>query len=304
MTVPHTTPAGAGLRLLRAAVFTAVCVVLSAAGHALASCATVPWWALVIAFLAVFAVVAPLAGRRRSLPGIAAGLAVGQLGLHAVFGLGQHSAAAAAQAPSAADTSLAALAAQLVCGGNSVPLSPADARQVLRSAGLDPAVLAAQAAAQGHSGHARLTQAAAAPATGLFSPGMLVGHLLAALAAGWLLGRGDAALFRLVELSRSSAEVGPVRPLRAALAFVRALGAGLAGAPGRGPQVPRGGVRARRAHRQGNAPAHGDQARAAHGPRGPRPRSLTRHPSSRSVRGTGAAESARARVRSHRHPCL
>ena len=33
--------AGAGLRLLRAAVFTAVCVVLSAAGHALGSYATV-----------------------------------------------------------------------------------------------------------------------------------------------------------------------------------------------------------------------------------------------------------------------
>ncbi|MFI5667961.1 hypothetical protein [Streptomyces sp. NPDC051704] len=242
MTVPHATPAGAGLRLLRAAVFTAVCVVLSAAGHALASCAAVPWWTLVIAFLAVFAVAAALAGRRRSLPGIAAGLALGQLGLHAVFGLGQHS-AAAAQAPAGADTSLAALAARLVCGGNSVPLSPADARQILETAGLDPAALAAQAAAQGaapvHAGHAHLAQAAAAPATGLFSTGMLLGHLLAALAAGWLMGRGDAALFRLVELSRGSAEADPVRPLRAALAFVRALGAGLAGTPAGAPQAAR-----------------------------------------------------------------
>ncbi|MEU3773507.1 hypothetical protein AB0F11_09880 [Streptomyces sp. NPDC032472] len=238
MTVPHTTPAGAGLRLLRAAVFTAVCVVLSAGGHALASCATVPWWALALGFLAVLAVAAPLAGRRRSLPGIAAGLAVGQLGLHAVFGLGQHS-AAAAQASTPSDTSLAALAAQLVCGGNSVPLTPSDARQILEAAGLDPAALAAQAAVQGHLGHAHMAQASAAPATGLFSPGMLLGHLLAALAAGWLLGRGDAALFRLVELSRGSAAVDPVRPLRAALAFVRALAAGLAGAPARGRQAPR-----------------------------------------------------------------
>ncbi|MFI8262172.1 MULTISPECIES: hypothetical protein [unclassified Streptomyces] len=242
MTVPHATPAGAGLRLLRAAVFTAVCVVLSAAGHALASCAAVPWWALVIAFLAVFAVAAPLAGRRRTLPGIAAGLAFGQLALHTVFGLGQHS-AASAPAPAGADTSLAALAARLVCGGNSVPLSPADARQILETAGLDPAALAAQAAAQGaapvHAGHAHLAQATAAPATGLFSTGMLLGHLLAALAAGWLMGRGDAALFRLVELSRGSAEADPVRPLRAALAFVRALGAGLAGTPAGGPQAAR-----------------------------------------------------------------
>lgn len=238
MTVPHATPAGAGLRLIRAAVFTAVCVVLSAAGHALASCATVPWWALVIAFLAVFAVAAALAGRRRSLPGIAAGLAFGQLALHTVFGLGQHSAAAAAE-PVGTDTSLAALAARLVCGGNSVPLSPADARQILESAGLDPAAMAAQAASQAHAGHAHMAQAAAAPANGLFSTGMLVGHLLAALAAGWLLGRGDDALFRLVELSRSSAEADPVRPLRAALAFVRALGAGLPGTPAGAPQAAR-----------------------------------------------------------------
>ncbi|MET9884627.1 hypothetical protein ABZZ20_16075 [Streptomyces sp. NPDC006430] len=241
MTVPHATPAGAGLRLIRAAVFTAVCVVLSAAGHTLASCATVPWWALVTAFLSVFAIAAPLAGRRRSLPGIATALGFGQVGLHTVFGLGQHS-AAAAQASTDADRSLAALAAQLVCGGNSVPLSPADARQILETAGLDPTTMAAQAAAQAHAGHAHMAQAAAAPATGLFSPGMLIGHLLAALAAGWLLGRGDTALFRLVELSRGSAAADPVRPLRAALAFVRALGAGLASASSLTPQASRTGV--------------------------------------------------------------
>ncbi|MEU8431393.1 hypothetical protein AB0F18_00485 [Streptomyces sp. NPDC029216] len=240
MTATHTTRAGAGLRTTRAAVFTAVCVVLSAAGHAVASCATVPWWALALAFVAVFAVAAPLAGRRRPRPAIAAGLAVGQLGLHTLFGLGQHG-AAAAQAPAAgSDTSLAALAAQLICGGNSVPLSQADARRILETAGLDPAALAAQAASSGHMGHVHLAEAqTGAPAIGLFSPAMLLGHLLAALAAGWLLGRGDAALFRLVELSRLSAEADPIRPLRAALAFVRVLTAGLLGAPARGPRARR-----------------------------------------------------------------
>ncbi|WP_327414949.1 hypothetical protein [Streptomyces sp. NBC_01233] len=252
MSDPHATHAGAGLRLIRAAVFTAVCVVLSAAGHALASCAAVPWWSLCTGFLAVFAVAATLAGRRRTLPGIAAGLTAGQLALHALFGLGQHNAVAAPVPAGTSDASLAALAARLVCGGNSVPLSQADARQILEAAGLDPAALAqqagqvaqaGQAAAQGHSAHAHVAQAAtAAPATGLFSPAMLLGHLLAALAAGWLLGRGDAALFRLVELSRLSAEAVPVRPLRAALALVRALGAGLPGAPARLPQALRTGA--------------------------------------------------------------
>lgn len=257
MSDPHATHAGAGLRLIRAAVFTAVCVVLSAIGHALASCATVPWWSLCLGFLGVFAVAALLAGRRRTLPGIAAGLTVGQLGLHAMFGLGQHSAAAAQAPAGTADASLAELAARLVCGGNSVPLSPADARQILEAAGLDPAALAeqtaqaAQAVAQGHEAHAHVAQAVTmAPATGLFSPAMLAGHLLAALAAGWLLGRGDAALFRLVELSRRSAEAAPIRPLRAALALVRALGAGLPGSapvprrtcgPGPTPPAARGG---------------------------------------------------------------
>uniref|UniRef100_A0AAU2JPT8 Integral membrane protein n=1 Tax=Streptomyces sp. NBC_00049 TaxID=2903617 RepID=A0AAU2JPT8_9ACTN len=249
MTDPHATHAGAGLRLTRAAVFTAVCVVLSAVGHALASCAAVPWWSLCAGFLTVFVVSALLAGRRRTLPGIAAGLTAGQLSLHALFGLGQHGAAAAQAPASGSDESLAVLAARLVCGGNSVPLSPADARQILEAAGLDPTALAAQAgqmtqagqvAAQGHGAHVHVAQAATtAPATGLFSPAMLLGHLLAALAAGWLLSRGDAALLRLVELSRLSSEASPVRPLRAALALVRVLGAGLAGAPARTGQVLR-----------------------------------------------------------------
>lgn len=238
MTVPQTTPAGAGLRLIRAAVFTAVCVVLSAVGHALASCAAVPWWALAVAFAGVFAVAAPLAGRRRSLPGIAAALAGGQLGLHAVFGLAQHGAAAQA-AGADTDAALAELAAQLVCGGNTVPLGPEDARRILEAAGLDPAALAAQAAASAHAGHTGLAESAAAPAAGLLNPGMTVAHLLAALAAGWLLGRGDAALFRLVELSRVSAAAGPVRALCTALAFVRALGAGLSAAPAADPRVLR-----------------------------------------------------------------
>ncbi|MFD3696671.1 hypothetical protein ACFWUZ_11045 [Streptomyces sp. NPDC058646] len=242
MTAPHAKHAGAGPRLARTAVFTAVCVVLAAVGHALASCATVPWWSLGVGFLAVFAAAAPLAGRPRTLPRIAGGLAAGQVVLHALFGLGQHgSTAAQAPAPAdAADTSLAALAAQLVCGGNSVPLDPADARKILEAAGLDPAALAAQSLEQGHAVHAHLAHAAApAPSTGLFSPAMLIGHLLAALAAGWLLGRGDAALSRLIELSRLSTEATPVRALRTALAFVRVLGAGLPDAPARGPWAPR-----------------------------------------------------------------
>lgn len=183
MTAPHAQHAGAGPRLVRTAVFTAVCVVLAAIGHALASCATVPWWSLGIGFLAVFAAAAPLAGRRRTLPGIGVGLTAGQLALHTLFGLGQHGSAAAQAPAGSSDTSVAALAAQLVCGGNSVPLDPASARQIVEAAGLDPAALAARSLDEGQAVHAHLAHAAGpAPETGLFSPAMLIGHLLAALA--------------------------------------------------------------------------------------------------------------------------
>ncbi|MFE7117772.1 hypothetical protein ACFU99_20385, partial [Streptomyces sp. NPDC057654] len=80
MTASATAPvarAGADLRLLRTAVFTAVCVLLSAGGHAMASCASVPAWTLAAGFVVLFAAVAPLAGRERSLPGIAAVLTAG-----------------------------------------------------------------------------------------------------------------------------------------------------------------------------------------------------------------------------------
>jgi hypothetical protein len=75
---------------------------------------------------------------------------------------------------------------------------------------------------------------------------MLLGHVLAAAAAGWLLRRGDMALLRLVELSAVSAhlvaEGALVRSLRGALALVRALRAGLPGTPEAGSRLPRTGL--------------------------------------------------------------
>jgi hypothetical protein len=69
---------------------------------------------------------------------------------------------------------------------------------------------------------------------------MLLGHVLAALAAGWLLRRGDLALLRLMELSAHGvAEGALVRSLRGALALVRVLRAGLPGAPETGPRLRR-----------------------------------------------------------------
>ncbi|MEU3512041.1 hypothetical protein ABZ733_29965 [Streptomyces longwoodensis] len=238
MSVPHQPPAraGDGLRLLRAAVFAAVCVVLAAAGHTLASCATVPLWTLGTGFLGVLAVVAPLAGRARTLPGIAVVLTLGQTVLHTLFGLGQHGTRAVT---ATADDAVVRQAARILCGSAAAPLSPAQAQRILTDARiLDGGSGGAMSGMSGmdHSGDA-LT-AGASSASLLPSLPMLLGHVLAAVAAGWLLRRGDLALLRLLALSAHGvAEGALVRSLRGALALVRALLAGLPGAPG--PRVAR-----------------------------------------------------------------
>ncbi|MFD8204490.1 hypothetical protein [Streptomyces sp. NPDC059701] len=248
MTAPHppTARSGIDLRILRAAVFAAVCVVMAAAGHTLASCATVPLWSLGAGFLGAVVVAVPLAGRERSLPGIAVLLAVGQTALHTVFGLGQHGAAAVTTAAPGgpgplSDASLVQQAARLVCGTTAAAISPAQAQRILTDARLAPASGAHPGAA--HHPADALAGAAGSAAPLLPSLPMLLGHVLAALAAGWLLRRGDLAVARLVALSahsaQSMAEGAFVRALRAALALVRALHRGLAGAPRTGPRPPR-----------------------------------------------------------------
>ncbi|MFH8344978.1 hypothetical protein [Streptomyces sp. NPDC018045] len=228
--------AAADLRLLRAAVFTAVCVALSAAGHMIGSCAAVPLWTLGVGCAAVFAVAAPLAGRERSLPGIAVALAAGQLALHTVFALGQHRMApTAATAPAGgglSDQAAVSLARHITCGLGAGQLDGAEARRILHTSVLGPGGPGAPGGAAGHA-----MDPAATAAHGLLpSLPMLLAHLLAALAAGWLLRRGEAALWRLVRLSVPAArEASAVAEalagaLRGALALVRALCTGLLGA--------------------------------------------------------------------------
>ncbi|MFD7017926.1 hypothetical protein [Streptomyces sp. NPDC059161] len=253
MSSPHA-PAGAGLRLLRAAVFAAVCVVLSAMGHVMAACATVPWWTLLAGFLGVLAVVAPLAGRERSLPPIVAALAAGQLGLHMLFGVGQHTAAASGDG-STGDLPLVRFAGNLLCGAGSTPLTAAQAQRIVTDAGIDPArISGGHAGMSGMGGMADMMSgtAGSGPASAhsaslaaslLPSLPMLLCHLLAALATGWLLRRGEAALFRMVRLATESvtaaAEAASVRSLRRALRLLRSLCAGLMAAGRQGSRAPR-----------------------------------------------------------------
>ncbi|MCZ4604506.1 hypothetical protein O3S80_12290 [Streptomyces sp. Lzd4kr] len=254
MTAPHarTARSGSDLRVLRAAVFAAVCVVLAGVGHVLGSCATIPMWTLGAGFLGVLVVALPFAGRERSLPGIAALLAVGQTVLHTLFGLGQHVTVSAPSAASASgsmsDAALVARAARLVCGTAAAAISPAQAQRILTDARIGPATGA-------HASHPSADGMSAAGFSTSLLPSlpMVLAHMLAAVVAGWLLRRGDLALLRIVEMSalsaHSVAEGAFVRSLRGALALVRALRAGLPGAPAAGPRFLRTESPARRAPR-------------------------------------------------------
>ncbi|USQ89296.1 hypothetical protein NFX46_39520 [Streptomyces phaeoluteigriseus] len=259
MTDPHqrTARSGGALRLLRAAVFAAVCVVLAGAGHTLAACAAVPLWTLGAGFLGVLAVVVPLAGRERSLPAIAALLAVGQAVLHTLFGLGQHasstvaSSTVASTTTAASDAALVERAARLVCGAAAAALSPAQAQKILVEARLHPVAAdagtgtgtgAGAGTGTGSMHHSADALAGTAGSSMSLLPSlpMLLGHVLAAVAAGWLLRRGDSALLRLMALSAHGvAETACARSLRGALALVRALLSGLPALPDAGPRVPR-----------------------------------------------------------------
>ncbi|MBL1083329.1 hypothetical protein JK359_15250 [Streptomyces actinomycinicus] len=252
MSAPHprTARPGAGLRILRAAVFAAVCVALAACGHTLASCTSVPWWTLGAGFLGSLLLVAPLAGRARSLPGIAALLTCGQTALHTVFGLGQHGAATvsgampmpmptgAAGGGALSDSALVERATRLLCGSTPASLTPGHAFRLL----LDARLVDRSGRPTGAPGMEHAHDVAGASAGLLPSLPMLLGHVLAAVAAGWLLRRGDLAVLRLIELSAHGVTEGAlVRSLRAALALTRALCAGLLPAAGPGPRARRTG---------------------------------------------------------------
>ncbi|WP_415947598.1 hypothetical protein [Streptomyces sp. KLOTTS4A1] len=229
MTAPHTRAQrnGTGFRFPRAVAFATVCVALSAGGHALASHGALPVWSLGLGFLLALAVAVPFSGRTRSLPVLSGLLAAGQLGLHCLFGHGQQM-----LAQEVADRTAMEQARGLLCGAGAVVTTPHQAYRILADAGLAPSGPTGTA---GHT-HPMPDDMAAGQAPGMLPDlPMLLGHLLAALALGWLLRRGDLALTRVVELSvltaHAVAEGALVRSLRAALFFVRALRHGLSTTP-------------------------------------------------------------------------
>ncbi|MFD9129851.1 hypothetical protein [Kitasatospora sp. NPDC059571] len=201
------------LRLARAVPFALVCTLIAAAGHALGGGGAVVLPALAAGFVAVVLLAAALGGRERSLGAIAGLLGVCQLGLHTAFHLlgpaGAHDGMSAM-----AGMPMPEVAGRLLCddvaGNGPTALPPGtDPDQLVRAAGLDPAAFAAAGAGHGTAGLG-------------MSPAMLLGHLAAAVVAGWWLRRGEAALWRLVRLTAQSARSWAA-PLRRVLGLLTAV---------------------------------------------------------------------------------
>ncbi|RLL69850.1 hypothetical protein [Streptomyces sp. Z26] len=229
--------AGGLLRILRAAVFAAVCVALAAAGHVLMSGSGVPWWAPVSAVVAVGAVGWALGGRERGGRTVA-GLAVTvQTCLHAAFTLAQ-SGPPGGTARTGDGGNVRVWARHLLCGGDDGAATAArtgpgggghlahaahhgvDAGAPTASAGHDMAAAGHGTGDMGAMGHGM----AAVPGvhdmghmTGTASWGMLACHLLAAVLCGLWLAQGERAAFALVRACADRA----FSPLRLVLAALR-----------------------------------------------------------------------------------
>ncbi|NJQ08205.1 hypothetical protein [Streptomyces lonarensis] len=249
-------PAALDVRLMRAALFAAACCVLASTGHVLAAGSGIEPWKLGAGWLALFLAILPLAGReRRSLPGIVAVVAGSQLLLHVLFGLGHGAAAGGADAAAghaghtggagggdaAGGGGVLSMAAKLLCNDELLKLTPAEADRIVTEAGLRPPPMpdgsTADVLPQAAGGLAAVPGEVAAALVAMTAPAMLAGHLLAALAAGWLLLRGEAALWRLIRLSGAAVAALP-GALRVAVAAALLL-------CGRAPAAPAAPVRPR-----------------------------------------------------------
>lgn len=169
--------AGPALRLARAAVFAAVCVLVSGLGHALSSGGPLPPRVLALVFLPVCGAGWLLSGRERGGAVIVGASAAGQLLLHAVFS-GLHPRPHGVHAGHTGTTGTTGSGTG--AGGHE---STAGGGELSHEAFGELLSLNGLAGLLDSSG---------------FTSGMLGAHLLAGLVCGWWLWRGDRAFVRLM----------------------------------------------------------------------------------------------------------
>ncbi|WP_280694799.1 hypothetical protein [Kitasatospora sp. GAS204B] len=205
------------IRMLRAVVFAILCVALAAAAHVSMSDAALPGPVLAGTFAGTAGSTWLLAGHRRGLAVISGWMVAVQGALHVLF---------------EATASVGAGPVRVVGGGpdwvnlllctpggvNPAGMSPG---ALARMAGLDPGMLPVTGsnAMAPMAGMANMSGMPAAgsvhgmvgmgstPLVGGLSAGMVIAHLLAALACALLLWRGEAAITGLFEALRALAEV-------------------------------------------------------------------------------------------------
>ncbi|PRH79988.1 hypothetical protein C6N75_06615 [Streptomyces solincola] len=199
---------GGSLRVVRAAMFAVVCVVLASVGHVLMSGESLPWHVLVLAFVAVGGAGWAAAGRERGHVAVVALTLAVQAALHGAFTLAQASSPSPAGPPGAESDPARRWVDHLLCGPHGDLAAAARAYDVAESAGLtrdltlpplsdgSSAILALRHAGHG-GGHGGGGHDMAAM-TGTASWGMLAAHVAAALLCGLWLAHGERALFRVL----------------------------------------------------------------------------------------------------------
>ncbi|MGA5324578.1 hypothetical protein ACPCJT_00340 [Streptomyces griseoincarnatus] len=193
--------AGWCFRMLRAAVFAAVCVLLAALGHLLMSGTAVPSWALAVAVAVTGGAAWCLAGRERGLLVVSSVVVAAQTALHVWFSYVQELSRPPVR-----------------------PMPPMSMHGMAAGEGtssLDHLASMDHPASMAHMGHAMhsmthggrsggstdamgaMSSLDAMPATGhalggMSSTGMLAAHVLAALLCGLWLAHGERAAFRIL----------------------------------------------------------------------------------------------------------
>ncbi|MEU3145258.1 hypothetical protein [Streptomyces sp. NPDC006999] len=192
-------------RTLRAAVFAAVCVLLTALGHVMMSGVPVPWWALAAGAAVTGCTAWRLAGRERG-PVLVGSVAVAaQAVLHASFSFAQ---ALVHPEPSSGRSLVQQWLGHLLCGSPSGPGAGHDA--VSTSVGsMDHGTgamhsmgsmdhMTGAAHSMGSMGPMGVAHSLDHGMGGMSSAGMLAAHLLAALLSGLWLAHGERAAFRIL----------------------------------------------------------------------------------------------------------
>ncbi|RBM07378.1 PE-PGRS family protein [Streptomyces sp. PT12] len=182
------------LRGARAAVFSALCVLLAASGHMAMSGDHLPGLALAAAFVAVWAGAVALAGRERGAVAVTAATLVTQAFLHGLFSVRGGAPAAPAPDPMAG-SAVHRMAGHVLCESSTAdPLSFGEALRVVTDAGL-----------ASHVGHVPGgpppwgdTATAAPHAMPGGTVGMVALHVVAGLLSAVWLRYGERAVFRLL----------------------------------------------------------------------------------------------------------